>query len=243
MSILPLRRGSASTPLHQGLAWLSGVFLEASCLLCGRSSGDHILCPACCADLPPLPWPGCPQCAEPTTHGERCGRCLNTPPHFDACTALFTYAFPIDRLIQALKYGHQLALAPWFGRQLAQAVAEQSYDLAIPLPLHPSRLKDRGFNQSGEILRPLAKELGLATDYRHCHRSRATAPQAELPHDARAKNVRRAFACTRDYTGLRILLVDDVMTTGETLSECARTLKLHGAAHVGAAVVARALRH
>lgn len=225
------------------MAWLSRVFLGSACLLCGNHTRDAIVCPACADDLPALPAPGCPQCAIPTTYGERCGRCLHAPPHFDACIALFPYAFPADRLVQALKYGHQLALAPWFGRRLAVALQGGDFDLAIPLPLHPGRLCQRGFNQSGEILRALARELDIPGDYRHCTRRRATAVQAELPHKARAVNVRNAFECHCDYTGKHILLVDDVMTTGETLSECARTLKIHGARRVTAAVVARALRH
>ena len=243
MSILPHPPGLAGFRPDAVLAWLSRAFLGSACLLCGSHTRDNIVCPSCAADLPTLPTLACPQCALPTSYGERCGRCLHTPPYFDACVALYPYAFPADRLVQALKYGHQLALAPWFGQQLAAALAGHFYDLAIPLPLHPSRLRERGFNQSGEILRALARALGIPTDYRHCTRRRATAIQAELPHKARAKNVRNAFECDTDYTGKSILLVDDVLTTGETLSECARTLKLHGARQVTVAVVARALRH
>ena len=220
--------------------------------------GPSLGAPACSAaaipgttsSAPPAPptYPPCPARLAPNAPcqpatANTAGAASTTPPHFDACVALYPYAFPADRLVQALKYGHQLALAPWFGQQLAALLAGNFYDLAMPLPLHPSRLRERGFNQSGEILRPLAQALGIPTDYRHCTRRRATAIQAELPHKARARNVRNAFECDTDYTGKSILLVDDVLTTGETLSECARTLKLHGARQVTVAVVARALRH
>lgn len=216
--------------------------LPQSCVLCGADS-RALLCPACSSDLPRLPAPRCPQCAEPTTHGERCGRCLGHRMHFDRTHAAFRYDFPLDRLVQALKYGHQLALADWFGRQLGDALGEVEADCIVPLPLHPERLRERGFNQAAEIARAMAARLGLPVAIDTLHRRHATAPQAALPLDQRAANVRGAFECRSDLSGRRFLLVDDVMTSGATLDEAARTLKLHGAARVEVAVVARALRN
>lgn len=215
--------------------------LPNSCILCGSDSRD-VLCVPCIDDLPPLPMARCPLCAEPSAQSERCGHCLGQSPHFDATFALYRYDFPFDRLIHAFKYGGQLALAPWLGTALAEAVKEADFDLIIPLPLHPRRLCERGYNQSGEVAKFLARRLGRPLDLDHCRRSRATPPQAELPLDKRLNNVRGAFECSTDFSGLHILLVDDVMTTGATLDECARTLKLHGAARVSVAVAARALR-
>lgn len=215
--------------------------LPQDCLLCGASSGETLLCRACEADLPRPPLPACPRCALPNSHGEVCGRCLARPPYYDATSAAFRYAFPIDKLVQSFKYGHRLALASYFGRQLAWLSEIGAADLIIPLPLHPMRLRERGFNQALELARPVGKACRIPIDERSCSRIRHTAIQADLPWRERARNVRGAFHCTSDFTGKRLLLVDDVMTTGSSLNELARTLKLHGAAQVALLVVARTM--
>lgn len=215
--------------------------LSQDCLLCGAGSGERLLCLACEADLPRLPTPHCPRCALPTAHGEVCGRCLAKPPHYDVTSATFRYAFPIDKLVQSFKYGHRLALGSYFGNQLALLSETVTADLIIPLPLHPLRLRERGFNQALELARPLARAWRIPIDVRSCSRIRHTAIQADLPWRERARNVRGAFHCASDFTGKRLLLIDDVMTTGASLNELARTVKLHGAVQVALLVVARAL--
>ncbi len=235
MSILP-------QPLRIALNRVAASLLPGSCLLCAADSATDLLCPACAADLPQLPAALCPQCGDATTLGERCGACLKDPPAFARTLALFRYEFPVDRLIQALKYGHQLPLAAWFGARLGRLLVAADHDLVLPLPLHPSRLQARGFNQSLEIARPVARALGVAIDPTLLSRTRATPPQADLPLKERAGNVRGAFACGGNLAGKRVLLVDDVMTTGSTLREAARILKLDGAVQVTVAVAARALR-
>ena len=236
MSILP-------QALQRPLRSIAAHLLPGSCLLCASNSATSLLCPACTADLPQLPAALCPQCGEETTLGERCGACLKDPPAFARTIALFRYEFPVNRLIQALKYGHQLALAAWLGHRLGERLVAADYDLLLPLPLHPSRLRTRGFNQSLEIARVTSRALGIPMNPGILTRIRATPPQAELPLKERARNVRGAFECARDLAGIRILLVDDVMTTGSTLREAARILKLHGAGQITVAVAARALRH
>jgi ComF family protein len=228
--------------------------LAQDCLLCGQPSGGEILCPACENDLPRLPFPRCPRCALPTAQGETCGRCLAHPPHYDRTLAVFDYAFPLDKLIQAFKYSHRLALAAYLGLELTRLALESvervealesgpepMADLVIPLPLHLARLRERGFNQALELARPVAKALGLPLDFQTCARTRHTPAQAGLPWKQREKNMRGAFRCAHDLPGRRVLLVDDVMTTGASLNECARTLKRHGAAEVTLLVVARTL--
>lgn len=218
--------------------------LPASCLLCGADAATAI-CPACAADLPRLPDTRCPLCAIPTTHGERCGRCLQQPPHFDAALALYAYEFPVSPLLQAFKYAGQLAPGNWLGEKLAEACRgwRNEVDTVLALPLHPARLRERGFNQAQELARPVAQQLGLALATGLCERHRATRHQTDLPPKERRGNVRHAFSCREKLSGRRVLLIDDVMTTGSTLDECARILKQHGAASVRVAVVARALRH
>lgn len=214
--------------------------LTQDCLLCADVSGHDILCHACAAELPRLPPEQCPRCALPTPNGEICGRCLAHPPHYDCTQSAFRYDFPLDRLVQSLKYGHRLALADYLGRQMASRAAHIEADLIIPMPLHPGRLRERGFNQALELARPVSRALHRPIDT-SCQRVRHTTAQAALPWRERVKNIRGAFHCTSDFSGKRLLLVDDVMTTGATIDECARTLKLHGAKQVSVLVVARAL--
>jgi ComF family protein len=235
--------GRIAEPIRRFLARCAAGLLSQDCLLCAAPSADEILCRACAADLPCLPEARCPRCALPTPHGETCGRCLAKPPSFDATLAAYRYDFPLDKLIQSFKYSQRLALAPYFGRQLALlgAPLAADADLIVPLPLHRDRLRQRGFNQALELARPLARASGLPLDASHCRRLRNTPAQADLAWRERVKNVRNAFHCTTDFSGKRIILVDDVMTTGASLDECARTLKLHGAAQVSVLVLARAL--
>jgi ComF family protein len=245
MSILTQIRGLKSGPLRslgdpRGQRFLHFA-LAQDCLLCAAASLDDILCPACAADLPRQCIPCCPCCALPSATGEICGRCLHSPPHFDATLAAYRYDFPVDKLIQSFKYAHRLALGDYFGRQLAQLAAPLAADLIVPLPLHDARLRQRGFNQALELARPLARARRLPIDATSCRRVRDTPAQAGLAWRERTRNLRHAFACSTDLSGARIILIDDVMTTGASLDECARTLKLHGAATVTALVLARAL--
>ena len=215
--------------------------LPQDCLLCGAASGTTLLCPACATDLPRLPATRCPLCALPTPGGSVCGRCLTAPPHYDATLAVYRYAFPIDKLVQAFKYGHRLALGAWFGSRLAELAKDFHADLIVPMPLHRLRLRERGFNQALELARAVSRCSRIPIDARTCTRIRRTATQADLPWRERAGNVRGAFHCASDLTGRRLVLVDDVMTTGASLNELARTVKLHGAVEVTLLTLARAL--
>jgi ComF family protein len=220
---------------------LADTLLPQDCLLCASGAGGELLCPACLADLPQLPETRCPRCALPSTRSETCGRCQRHPPHFDTMIAAFPYSFPLDRMIQKLKYGHQLALARWFGEQLVAACPNLTGDLIIPMPLHDRRLAERGFNQALEICRPLARHHGITIDHAACMRFRETLPQEGLSLRERRRNLKNAFACSADLSGRHVVLVDDVVTTGASVDECARTLRLHGAAHITVVAIARTL--
>lgn len=234
MSILAEKARSFRTRLADSL-------LPQDCLLCASGAGGELLCPACLADLPQLTETRCPRCALPSTHSETCGRCQRHPPHFDTMIAAFPYSFPLDRMIQKLKYGHQLALARWFGERLVAACPNLTGDLIIPMPLHDRRLAERGFNQALEICRPLARHLGIAIDHAACTRLRETLPQEGLSLRERRRNLKNAFACSADLSGRHVVLVDDVVTTGASVDECARTLRLHGAAQITVLAIARTL--
>ena len=233
---------TAAAKLKKTVQSAANALLPQDCFLCAAPAGDRLLCAACVAGLPRLTPERCPVCALPTPGSAVCGACLKQAPHFDATRAVFRYEFPLDRLIQSLKYAHRLAGADFLGRELAQSPVPFQPDLILPVPLSPARLAERGFNQAVELARPLARALGVSLETSRVHRRRDTAPQASLPWKERKQNIRHAFECELDLTGKTVLVVDDVMTTGATLDELARTLKAHGAARVENFVVARALR-
>jgi ComF family protein len=217
--------------------------LPQRCELCAGPSGSDLVCVACSRELPRIA-AACPVCALPTPDAQTCGACLAKPPPFDATLAAYAYAFPVDRLVQAFKYQGRLALAEWCAVAIVAARARRSApppDRLIALPLSPARQSERGYNQATEIGRHVAAELHAMLVTRGVRRIRATPPQAGLPWTERARNVRGAFACDIDLRGLAVAVVDDVMTTGATLAEFARTLKCAGAARVENWVVARTL--
>jgi ComF family protein len=217
------------------------ALLPQDCLLCGAATGSSLLCAGCTDGLPTLAAPRCPVCAAPAAHGNTCGACLKSAPAYDATVAVWRYSFPVDRLVQALKFEHRLALAGFFAAAM-RAGPLPAGDLLMPVPLSAGRLRERGFNQAAEIGRPLARSLGIPMNVEDCSRTADTLPQTSLPWKERRRNVKNAFECRADLTGKSVIVVDDVMTTGATLDELARTLKRHGAAKVTNWVVARALR-
>ncbi len=218
------------------------TLLPQECLLCGSHSGREHVCNRCREDLPLHQALQCPICGIPTQQSAACGGCLKHLPHFDATCAAFDYAFPMDALLRALKYQGRLSIAELAGTHLAQLAASRPRpDLIVAMPLHQDRLRERGFNQAVEIARVVAAllHIPLATDC--VLRIRATEPQAGLPLERRRKNLRNAFACAQDLSGKQVAMVDDVMTSGASLDELARTLKAAGAARVECWVAARTL--
>lgn len=216
--------------------------LPQTCFLCGSDSEDELLCPACINQLPHSHPSFCPQCGLTRIKNEICGACLRQTPHFDKTVYAFHYDFPIEQLIQALKYDNKIALAPFFALRLAQKIPDASFiDFLIPLPLHPRRLRQRGFNQALEIGRHIAKQKNIPLTPHVCTRIKDTQPQTALPWKQRHDNIRGAFSCNQDLSGKSIAVVDDVMTTGATLNEVAKILKKQGAVRVENWVVARTL--
>ncbi len=146
----------------------------------------------------------------------------------------------MDKLVQALKYGERLTLVNSLADSFAQRIVNIP-DYVIPMPLHPSRLKDRGFNQSLELARRIANKLAIPMLSDACRRVRDTPPQSSLGWKERNRNVRRAFDCGWDFSGMHIAVVDDVMTSGASLNEAAHVLRKAGAVEVSAWIVARTL--
>lgn len=222
------------------LKWLIdraiNVVMPQDCHLCGGRSGTDPVCRSCQAELPAHSLSGCPVCALPSSEGTPCGRCQRTPPAFDATRAAFDYVFPVDVLVQALKYQHRFSLAGFFAAHL---VLPAEVDLIVPMPLHPRRVAARGFNQAVEIARPLARAARRPLELTRVTRVRDTPPQAQLTRAERVRNLRGAFSCDRRLDGMTVVVIDDVMTTGASLDEVARCLKACGAVRVENRIVAR----
>jgi ComF family protein len=174
---------------------------------------------------------------------ELCGECLRKPPAFGGVLTAAAYQFPLDAAIQRLKYGQDLALVAPLAALLIGALADQARpDLVVPMPLARARLRERGFNQAAELARWLTASMGLRLSLDAARRTRETAPQASLPFDERARNIRNAFAASSTVAGLRVAVVDDVLTTGATLHELAKALRRAGAREVTGWVLARTPR-
>jgi len=230
-----------------GALWqgVQRILLPPHCLLCDqRSDGVGDLCSGCRADLQRNRI-CCPRCALPLqTPAPLCGECLQSEPPFAAAFAPFVYAHPFDLLVTKLKFGRSLAA----GRVLAGLWLAASNELPalpqmlVPVPLHPDRLRERGYNQALELARPLARVLRVPLKANLLERTRATPAQTNLDAKTRRRNMRGAF--TINATGLppaaHVALIDDVMTTGATLRECARVLKRAGVARVDVWALARA---
>jgi len=215
-------------------AKLARLLFGGACFIC-RGAARATLCESCDADLPRLLQPACPRCALESPSGAICGRCLAQPPHYDATIAALAYAFPADALVHALKFRGELALSSFLASCLKERISLQGVDCILPVPLSSARLRERGYNQAVEI----ARHLGGRVEIDACLRERDAPPQAGLDREARRRNVRGAFRCTRSFAGQRVAVVDDVMTTGATLDELANALKAAGAASVVNWVVCR----
>jgi len=176
----------------------------------------------------------------PTPGITECGRCMQHRPSYDAVIAALEYAAPVDYLVTDLKYRRNLAGARTLGFMLAAAIEAEPYpDIVLPMPMAPSRLRERGFNQAAEIARYICSQYGLSASHNIARRNVAGAPLASLPWRERARNIRGAFECKADLSGKTIAVVDDVLTTGSTLEELASVLKHAGARRVTGWIAAR----
>lgn len=225
--------------------------IPSSCALCGIADSTT-LCDGCNAQFFSRRPHRCVQCALPlafaaTNTSQQCGACMRDPRAFDATIAASDYAAPIDQLVLALKFGNRLALAPLFARMMLDAVLREAAfpmpTLLTAVPLGEQRLAERGFNQALEIARPLSHAMAIPLAPQLLDRTRDTLMQALLPPAARHKNIRNAFVLSAHaielVRGQHVGVVDDVMTTGETLNEIAATLKRYGAMRVTNLVFAR----
>ena len=239
-----------ATRLLRGLSGAAtGRRWPSLCAAC-RGWGRGRVCADCRARFAPVV-PRCRCCALRVPEGVAiCGECIAAPPPFDAAFARVDYAYPWDRLIPAFKFHAALDLGPALAELIAEACAGRAADagepLIVPVPLGDARLRERGFNQAWELARRLVPFLGGQAEAKLLLRLRDTPHQLALPPSERAGNVRGAFAVEPrrrgEIAGRTVAVVDDVMTTGSTAAEIARTLRQAGAARVEVWVVARTPR-
>lgn len=217
-----------------------------TCLLCDAPGHNGLdLCLGCLDSLP-YSHGACPRCAialpAEAPLATPCGRCQKKPPFFDAATSLFRYEEPVRHLLHAFKFGRRYACARLLGELLAARLARlpEYPQLIIPVPLHPKRYAERGFNQSLELARPLSRRLGVPLDSQHCRRVRFTPPQSQLSALQRRRNLRGAFQITGSIPADYVAILDDIVTTGATVGEMARALKGAGVKRVDVWCCARA---
>ena len=246
---------------------LTFVLFPGRCILCQALTQRPLdLCLDCETDLPRIPFP-CSQCGQEiparaaqgySTDNRVCGACLVNPPLYSRSLSAFAYIQPINQLIAEFKNGHQLLV----GRVLAMVLAERYQarlgasadsrlaaglatdeprrpDLLIPMPLHPNRLKFRGFNQAREIAYALRDKTGIPIDDRLCERHLESPPQKGLTATQRRRNIERAFSLTRRLDGERLAIIDDVLTTRATVTELTRAALKAGASSIEVVTLAR----
>jgi ComF family protein len=236
-------------PLHLEDCWWRTALdflLPPRCVLCGQPCGSICICEPCKNDLP---WTGlhCHQCGLPlgSPKDETCGQCSQNTPPFTRTVCPLHYQFPADRLVQIFKFNRQLAAGRVLSHMMCEYIASQAFhppDMLIPVPLHSFRMMKRGFNQAYELGNYVSQVFDIPMLITALRRHRNTKAQSGLSRLQRKKNLRGAFYWHgQKKPGRHIALIDDVMTTGTTVSECARVLKKAGAKRVDVWVAARAI--
>jgi competence protein ComFC len=233
------------------LSAVVSLFYPPACAVCSSHVGaGEYLCAACDKRLPRIVPPFCAKCSEPfpaaISDTFACANCSHRRLHFEAAVAVYRSRGIVRQLILTFKYGREIHLRHLLARWLIAASGDERlrtarFDLIVPVPLHPARERERGFNQSALIAELLSARTTLPVRS-VLQRVRYTTTQTAFDRAERMENLRGAFRLrkTANVQGLRVLLVDDVLTTGSTLSECARVLKTAGARSVHAATAARA---
>jgi competence protein ComFC len=230
---------------------LSSLFYPPTCVVCsGNAERREYLCATCQSRAPRIVAPFCAKCSEPffgaITQTFRCANCEHRTLHFDCAVAAYRSRGLVRKLVHDFKYGRQrhlrYPLAEWLGETLRDPrLCGRRFDVIVPVPLHPARERERGFNQAALLADLLASKITLPLR-QVLERIRYTTTQTAYDRAERMENLHDAFRLrkNRDVRELRVLLIDDVLTTGATLSECARVLKAAGAISVHAATAARA---
>jgi len=240
--------------LRQELSGLIELFFPPACPLCGVLLPPEkalALCPSCLQGIRPLSSPHCPRCLLPYPAEEGqdhlCQACILEPATFAEVSSVGLYEDSLRQAVHQFKYRGDFSLDRPLGGLLATVLESSGRDfrpdLIVPVPLHLSRLRQRGYNQSLLLARVLGRRWRKPVPGRLLVRLRPTPPQQGLKAVQRRLNLKGAFGMRSALAGQKVLLIDDVMTTGATARECARTLLTAGASEVAVAVIGRARLH
>ena len=221
------------------------ILLPARCLLCDLNCDDaEFICRQCHDSLPHYQ-SGCTGCGIILdNYGEKnlCGACILSPPLYDNMLALFEYEPPISSLIHQLKFNGNLLIARWLATQWITHLKKINKlpDLIMPVPLHHTRLTERGFNQALEIAKPIGHYFNIRIDARSCIRIKNTQAQSSLSASNRKNNLKNAFGLSHSISAQHVAILDDVVTTGNTVSEIAHLLRKVGIEKIDVWCCARA---
>ena len=240
-----------AVPKLDGIGAIASLLYPPVCTICAANvRGSEYLCDQCEAKTARVIAPFCQKCSEPfegaITGTFTCANCAHRAIHFDTAVAAYRSRGIVRQIIHTFKYGHQIYLRHLVARWLYAALDDERlsnrrFDIIIPVPLHPTRQRERGFNQASLLAELLSAEISIQSKSA-LERIRYTPTQTALDRAERMENLHKAFRLRKnaDVRRLRVLLIDDVLTTGSTLSECSRVLKRAGAISVHAVTAARA---
>ena len=240
-----------AVPKLDGIGAIASLLYPPVCTICAANvRASEYLCDQCEAKTARVIAPFCQKCSEPfegaITGTFTCANCAHRAIHFDTAVAAYRSRGIVRQIIHTFKYGHQIYLRHLVARWLYAALDDERlsnrrFDIIIPVPLHPTRQRERGFNQASLLAELLSAEISIQSKSA-LERIRYTPTQTALDRAERMENLHKAFRLRKnaDVRRLRVLLIDDVLTTGSTLSECSRVLKRAGAISVHAATAARA---
>ena len=235
-------------------AKILNYFFPPFCLICGKGTPDEgslLVCTACLRDVTLIVRPSCPRCGKPfpTARGDDhvCGECLHTTSNIHSVRALGTYEGTLRKIVHLIKYRRKAAVAVVLERLLERhghwGDGAAASDIIVPVPLHKQRLRERGFNQAVLWGNVVGKKFCIPVERNVILRTRWTDPQVTLRGRERENNVLNAFSVRKPalLRNTKVLLVDDVYTTGATMKECARVLRKAGASRIDGLVIARAI--
>jgi ComF family protein len=225
---------------RQAWSWMIDLLFPPRCGGC--QTAGSLWCEACRAAVKPIEPPCCEKCGEPSVSDQLCANCRAHPLQIEKIRSVALFEGVLRQAIHRFKYERLASMAEPFGEMLAVYWRAEliSADWLIPVPLHPSRERDRGYNQSDLLARQLARRVNVPFSGRGLRRTRATAVQMTLNAAQRRENVAGAFECVESRVrGARVVIVDDVATTGATLEACAQAVLKAGAASVMGLTLAR----
>ncbi len=245
-------RWTLDKPIRQFLCAFLDLLFPERCLICNKGPVDSQgICEYCLSSIKYISSPACSKCGIPfnSDAGEDhlCGICLTSKVHFSKARAVGFFEGVLQEAIHQFKYNRKTILAKPLGDFMVNcnrdSIDFKAYDFLVPVPLHPRRLRERGFNQALSLAKRIAKRCGVPVDYLSLKRVRWEKPQINLSRKERERNVRGAFAFydRGKLSKNRVLLIDDVCTSGATVNECARVLMEAGTRRVDVLTLCRAL--